>query len=290
MLNKCARLVVLGTILVFTTVGFSQTLEENYDDLLHYLRIGRFDLAQGYAQAIIDSNSEPITLFTLAEGNPQGYSLLVKAKENTTDANVAVLCGKVVDIVEQGRFIRRADTKVINEEIARLSTTSRGQLTAVKRLQDAGEYAIVYMLDTLADDSHKAEWPNIANAMRQMSRDAIRPLVAGLQTSNVAVKVEIVRVLGKIGYPQSLPYLKYVVEKNDSAELRNVAENSIRQIDAKGLKDTAAHLFYRLAEDYYYHAESLASADDVNFANIWFWDANLRTLPANRLISGISTS
>ena len=273
MLNKCARLVVLGTILVFTTVGFSQTLEENYDDLLHYLRIGRFDLAQGYAQAIIDSNSEPITLFTLAEGNPQGYSLLVKAKENTTDANVAVLCGKVVDIVEQGRFIRRADTKVINEEIARLSTTSRGQLTAVKRLQDAGEYAIVYMLDTLADDSHKAEWPNIANAMRQMSRDAIRPLVAGLQTSNVAVKVEIVRVLGKIGYPQSLPYLKYVVEKNDSAELRNVAENSIRQIDAKGLKDTAAHLFYRLAEDYYYHAESLASADDVNFANIWFWDA-----------------
>ena len=36
---------------------------------------------------------------------------------------------------------------------------------------------------------------------------------------------------------------------------------------------SAAQLFYQLAERYYYHAESLAPAEDADFANIWFWDS-----------------
>ena len=149
---------------------------------------------------------------------------------------MSLLCGKVVDVIEQGRFIRRADPKVIVDEIARLSTTSRGQLNAVKRLQNAGEYAIMYMLDALGDDARKAEWPNISSALGQMSKEAIRPLAAALQTNNVGVKSEIIKALGKIGYPQSLPYLKYVAEKDSSAELRTLAEASIKKIDAGGIE------------------------------------------------------
>ncbi|MCJ7729186.1 MAG: HEAT repeat domain-containing protein, partial [Sedimentisphaerales bacterium] len=219
MLNRNTFAAVVGIALVLTAPVLSQTLEENYNDLLHYLKIGRFDLAAGYARTILDSNPEPVELFGLAEGNPQGYAMLVKAKEGAADANLAAVCGKLLETIEQGRFIRRANPKVIVEEIARLSTTSRGQLTAVKRLQDAGEYAIMYMLDALADDARKAEWPNISSALSQMGRDAVRPLVASLQTSNVGVKAEVIKALGKIGYPQSLPHLKLVAEKDDSAEL-----------------------------------------------------------------------
>jgi HEAT repeat protein len=273
MLNRNTFAAVVGIALVFAAPVLAQTLEENYNDLLHYLKIGRFDLATGYAQTILDGNPEPVELFGLAEGNPQGYAMLVKAKESAADAKLAAVCGKLLETIEQGRFIRRANPKIIVEEIARLSTTSRGQLTAVKRLQDAGEYAIMYMLDALADDARKAEWPNISSALSQMGRNAVRPLVASLQTSNVGVKSEAIKALGKIGYPQSLPHLKFVAEKDDSAELRALAEDSIRKIDAAALKIPASQLCYRLAEDYYYHAESLAPADDVNFANIWFWSA-----------------
>jgi hypothetical protein len=132
----------------------------------------------------------------------------------------------------------------------------------------------MYMLDALGDDARKAEWPNISSALGQMSKEAIRPLVAALQTNNVGVKSEIIRALGKIGYPQSLPYLKYVAEKDSSAELRGLAEASIKKIDAAALKVPAAQLCYQLGEDYYYHAESLAPSADANFANMWFWDAN----------------
>ncbi|MGA2678837.1 MAG: HEAT repeat domain-containing protein [Sedimentisphaerales bacterium] len=283
MLNRNNLVMIVGIALVFAAPVFAETLEGNYNDLLHYLNIGRFNLAKGYAQAILDGNAAPVDLFALADGNPQGYALIVKAKESSTDTALAGLCGKVVGIIEQGRFIRRSDPKVILEEIARLSSTSRGQLNAIKRLQNAGEYAIMYMLDALGDDARKAEWPNISSALGQMSKEAIRPLAAALQTNNVGVKSEIIRAMGKIGYPQSLPYLKYVAEKDSSAELRALAEESIKQIDPAALKVPAAQLCYRLGEDYYYHAESLAPAADANFANIWFWDAKNARLDSERV-------
>ncbi|MGA2322385.1 MAG: HEAT repeat domain-containing protein [Sedimentisphaerales bacterium] len=283
MLNRNTLVLVVGIAIVLVASAFAETLEGNYNDMLHYLKIGRFDLAKGYAQAVLDSNSAPVDLFALAEGNPQGYALIIKAKESSTDTELVGLCGKVVDIIEQGRFIRRSDPKVILDEITRLSGTARGRLNAIKRLQNAGEYAIMYMLDALGDDARKAEWPDISSALGQMSKEAIRPLAAALQTNNVGVKSEIIRALGKIGYPQSLPYLKYIAEKDSSAELRGLAEASIKKIDAAALKVPAAQLCYRLGEDYYYHAESLAPAADANFANMWFWDAKNARLDSERV-------
>jgi HEAT repeat protein len=277
MLRKNTLLTAIGIVLILTTSAITQaasvaSLESNYNDLLHYLQIGRFDLAKGFAQAVLDSNGSPVDLFNLANNNQPGYALLIKARESSADPQLASICGKVVDVIEQGRFIKRSDPKVIVEEIARLSSNERGRLNAIKRLQNAGEYAIMYMLDALADDSRKAEWPNIANALSQMSKDAIRPLGAALQTNNIAVKTEIIKALGKIGYPKALPYLKYVAEKDSSMELRAIAQESIRKIDPSALQIPASNLFYRLGEEYYYHAESLAPSDDANFANMWFWD------------------
>ncbi|MGD0597360.1 MAG: HEAT repeat domain-containing protein [Sedimentisphaerales bacterium] len=283
MLNRNTLVLVVGIAIVLVAPAFAETLEGNYNDMLHYLKIGRFDLAKGYAQAVLDSNSSPVDLFALADGNPQGYALIIKAKESSTDTELVGLCGKVVDIIEQGRFIRRSDPKVIVDEITRLSGTARGRLNAIKRLQNAGEYAIMYMIDALGDDARKAEWPDISSALGQMSKEAIRPLAAALQTNNVGVKSEIIKALGKIGYPQSLPYLKYVAEKDSSAELRGLAEASIKKIDAGALKVPAAQLCYRLGEDYYYHAESLAPSADANFANMWFWDANNARLYSERV-------
>jgi len=272
MLKRNALVMVFVFAIVLSGVALAQTLEDNYNDLIHYIKIGRFDLATGYAQSIIDSNAAPEEVFAQAEAKPQDYAILIKAKEEAVDANLAAACGKLVEIIEQGRFIRKADPKVIVEEITRLSGTTRGQLAAMKRLKAAGEYAVMYMLDAMADKSRQAEWPNIYTALEQMDRDAIRPMVAALQTDNVGVKAEIIRALGKIGYPQALANLKYVAEKDESPELRTLAEESIKNIDAAALQISASQLLYRLAEDYYYHTESLAPAADVNFGNLWFWD------------------
>jgi len=273
MFNRKMVVSILAIALFVVSTGFCQSLEENWNDFLHYTKIGRFDLAKGYAQVVLESDPDPVKLFELSKENPAGFSFLLRVHEIAPDAELAELAGKILRIIEQGRFIRRRNPRIIVEEIKRLSTTERGKLAAVKRLKDAGEYAIPYILDVIADDSREDELPNIVWALPQIGRPAIRPLVAALQTENIAVKAEIIRALGKTGYPQSLAYLKYSVEKDNSNELRDLAADSIRQIDPVATGAPAAELFFRLAENYYYHSESLAPAEDADFANIWFWDS-----------------
>jgi len=272
MFNAKTVAAILAVGLFSISAGFAQSLEENWNDFLHYTKIGRLDLAKGYAQALLESDPDPLELLSLREENPPGYDILLRVIDKSTDAELVELSEKILDIIEQGRFIRRTDPKIITEEIRRLSGTARGRLAAVKRLKNAGEYAIVYMLDALIDPSRKEEFPNIVWALPQIGRYAIRPLAAALQTENLALKAEIIRAMGRISYPQALAYLKYTVENDDSAELRKLANRGIRQTDPAALKIPAAELFYRLAEKYYYHAESLAPAEDADFANIWFWD------------------
>jgi len=281
--EKMAAIIVAAGLFVVST-GFAESLDENWNDLLHYTKIGRLDLAKGYAQAIIDSNPDPVELLALSKENPEGYSILLRVTEAAEDAELAELAGKVLVIIEQGRFSRRAAPKIIVEEIKRLSSkTPRARFMAVNRLREAGEYAVPYMLDAIADGSRQEELPYIDRALSQLGRDSIRPLVVALQTENVAVKSEIIKALGEIGYPQSLPYLKYIVEKDESAKLRNLAKESIRQIDPAAIAYSSADLFYRLGEKYYYHTESLTPAEDADFANIWFWDADSQQLAWERV-------
>ena len=278
MLNKkiVATILVVGLSIVST--GFSQTLEENWNDYLHYTTIGRFDLAKGYAQAVLQSNPDPVELLGISKKNPKGYDFLMKVKEIAPDAELATLTGKVLDIIEQGHFTRRSDPTIIVEEVKRLTGTERGWLIAIKRLRDAGEYAIPFMLDAIADPSRGEEFENVVRALPQVGRDGIRPLAASLQTKNVKLKSQTITALGEIKYPQSLAYLKYIFENDSSTELRELAGNSITKIDPAALRVPAAQLFYQLAESYYYHAQSLSPAEDAPTGNIWFWDSQQQKL------------
>ena len=278
MFNRKTVLAGLIATLILTSLGLGQTLEDNWNDFLHYTKIGRFDLASGYAQAVIDSNPDPVELLMLSESNVQGYSILLKVKDNKPGSELARLTDQLLTVIEEGRYQRRSTPKIIAEEIRRLSSTARGKYAAVKRLKNAGEYAIVYMLDAMADDTRKDELPDIIWALPQIGKDAIRPLTTALQTDNIAVKSEVIKALGKIGYPQSLAYLKYVAEKDESGQLRQLAEESISEIDPAALKLPAAQLFYRLSEHYYNHSPSLAPIEESETGNIWFWDEQARRL------------
>jgi HEAT repeat protein len=269
---KCNVLVLLGCLFFSTIVSAqaAQELSDDWNDFLHYTVIGRFDLAAGFAQKIIDSNPDPLELLKLSEENPRGYAILVKVHAGNPD--IAPLAEKILEIIEKGRFARRTDSEIITAEIKRLSSTVRGKYIAIERLRNAGEHAIPYMLDAMGNQERRSEFPNITTALPEVGKSAVRPLTASLVMDNLLVKSEVIKALGKIGYPEALGYLKYIVEKDSSAQLRQLASESINQIDSSASGKTAAELFYQLAENYYYNAESLSPASDVNFANIWFLD------------------
>jgi hypothetical protein len=275
MYEKKGVFVFLGIVFI-SGFAFCQSPEDNWNDFLHYTAIGRFDLAAGYAQNLIESNPDPVALLALSEANPSGYGIVLRLY--TTNEQLKEVSGQILDIIEQGRFIRRTDARIIMQEIKRLSSTIRGRLAAEQHLKNAGEYAIPYMLEALADESRRDEVANIADALGKIGRDAIRPLVAALQMESAAIKAEIIRALGRIGYRQSLGHLKYIAENEQSGQLYELALEAIEKIDSSAAKLSAAQLLFSLAEDYYYHSESLAAAADYDFANIWFWDQGGRRL------------
>lgn len=259
-----------------TTTAGTSTLEDNWSDFLHYTVLGRYDLASGFAQKIIDSKPDPLKLLKLSEDNPKGYQILVKV--HADNPQLAPLAAKILDIIEQGRYQRRTATDIITEEIKRLSSTVRGKYTAIERLRNSGEYAIPYMLNAMADENRKDEFPNIASALSEIGKPAVRPLCASLEMDNPAVKAEVIKALGKIGYSEAMGYLKYVVENDKSQQLKDLAAESIKQIDAANANKTAAEMFYHTAEGYYNKQDSLMPASESNTANIWFWSTESRGL------------
>jgi hypothetical protein len=296
-----AVILVIGTCLVVASLGQDQSaasatspqqvspatpqqsLAEDWNDYFHYVMIGRLDLAKGYAQALLQGNPDPVALFEQVQQNPQGYDFAMRVAETARDEELAKVTQQLLAVINQGRFARRTDPKLIVEEVRRLGSTPRGKLIAIQRLRDAGEHAVPFLLDAMAetvrDPAAKNQLAGMIEALPQIGQPAIRPLAAALQMSNDQVKAEIIRALGQIGYPQALPHLKYVMEAASSGELRTLAAESIRKIDPRALNTPAAALFFQLAEKYYYHNESLNPPEDVPVANIWFWDSG-----ANRLV------
>ncbi len=274
--NKSSlKWVVMGVLLLYSSL-FAASLEENWNDFLHYTAIGRFELAKSYADQIIQGQVDPTELLALSENNPDGYRLLLKMHADSDE--LRDVSGKILDLIEQGRYIRRTEPKIIFQEIKRLSTTIRGRIAAEEHLKNAGEYAVPYMLAALGDESRKNEFAYITEALPKIGRPAIRPLVAALQMDDVGVKIEVIRALGKIGYFEPLPYLKWIAENDSSEMLKDQAVNSIEQIDSDAIKIPSAELFFSLAEKYYDQDDSLSSGIENNFANIWFWDAEKQAL------------
>jgi hypothetical protein len=72
----------------------SRSLADNWNDFLHYTKIGRLDLAKAYAKAVLQSNPDPAELFKLVEDNQQGYQVAMKAAENAHDDELASLTKK----------------------------------------------------------------------------------------------------------------------------------------------------------------------------------------------------
>lgn len=278
MLNRSTFLVTASLVIVlfFSQLAFSKDLESDWNDFLHYTAIGRIDLAAGFGEAIVASDPDPIELLALSEANTNGYRILLKM--NADSPELRKVSGQILDIIEQGRYLKRTDARVIVAEIKRLSTTIRGRIAAEGRLKNAGEFAIPFMLDALADFDRKDEFANIAMALPKVGKDAIRPLVAALQTDDAAVKAEIIRALGDIGYPQSLGYLKYVVEQDESPVLRTLAQEAIEKIDSSAMSVPASELLFNLGRSYYFHNDSLTPSAEIDYANVWFWDTASRHL------------
>ncbi|AQQ09143.1 hypothetical protein L21SP3_00943 [Sedimentisphaera cyanobacteriorum] len=281
---KISKIWLLAAMLSCTSLLSAAAMEENWNDFLHYTAIGRYELAKSKAEALIESDPDPVKMLELSQENPRGYSILLRVYNSNEQLKDAA--SSIIDIIEEGRYIKRTDPEIIRREIKRLSSTIRGRIKAEKRLRNSGEFAVPYLLNAIADESRKDEMPYITAALGKMGRDAVRPLCAALQMKDVAVKSEAVRALGSIGYSEALPHLKLVWETAETEDIKKLAEKNIQKIKGSALKVSSSDLFFTLAEDYYYHKDSLKPNTEFDFANVWFWDNTQKRLTREKVERG----
>ena len=91
--------VMLCTLLMILATGVAGELKDDWNDFLHYTKIGRFDLAKRYGQALLDADPNAVDLFNLTLENPQGFQILTMAQAAKPDPELAAVTDKVLAIL-----------------------------------------------------------------------------------------------------------------------------------------------------------------------------------------------
>jgi hypothetical protein len=258
--------------------GAKDPMEENFASYLHFARVGQFDVADKYAQAFLQlPEFNPMTkesaqkLLALSDRYHNSVETLLLVINNTPIGQNA---RKVLDLIhEANRQARMAPERIVNN-IKLLAGTPVQQSVGLERLVESGEYAVPWMIQTIADPKQQELHPFVIRALPRLGKNAVNPLEQALAIANPAVQGVVAEALGRIGYPQALPYLqRLAADTKTNPQVRSTAEAAIQRIvvsDPRIKRLPAAELFRDLAEQYYANVESLRPSSAEPRANVWF--------------------
>ena len=139
-------------------------------------------------------------------------------------------------------------------------------------------YYIQYLNNSKKKDLH----PYIIQAMIQIGRPVLNPLLQQLNTPDQAERLSLVDMIGRIGYPEAVPYLKGIAETaKDNPELQNAARRAIGLIDKGHVTGAVggSEAFVQLARGYFEKQASLTPAYPQEGANpVWYYNRGLNNV------------
>ncbi|MFA5863555.1 MAG: hypothetical protein WC975_02605 [Phycisphaerae bacterium] len=242
------------------------TDENLWTDATYYLKIGRMEYGKAYLQAYLDRKVDPAKTLEFSEKDPRSVQILTRLQ---SDPQLGKEARAALDQIDKGWQIRRRDLPRINDEIERLTGTPRAQFQATERLKEAGEYSVPILLGYLENANRPALHSKIIDALVALGPSAIEPLLAAVVDLPDAPKRLVINALGRLDYPQSIPYLKEVIENEKIAPtVSSAAKNALESILTRNPKYrtdvNAAGAFYALALRYYYHDSTITPAGDIS--------------------------
>lgn len=261
------------------------TLESQFDNYLHFAKVGRFDVAdQMYGQPLVSRPElNPMTdeaadaLVALTDKYQDSISMLQLLINNSTIGENA---SKLHTLIREAHKRQRMRPIRIKESIGLLAGDRVQQSVGVERLIESGEYAVPWLLAALSDPAQKELRPRIVRALKRMGRSAVNPLLAALPIQDDAIRYSIIEVLGKLGYPHAAPYLQRLAgDAKVGKAARKAAQAAIARIadgDPAVQVRPAAQLFYELAEQYYDNLDSLRPDPRDDRANVWYFRKAMR--------------
>ena len=258
------------------------TVRSLFADFLHYARLGRFRVADAYAQALLSHPElDPVEILELANRDRKSVdTLLILIQSSSLGENAA----RVLELIHEGEHQKRQQLDRIRANIENLGKGPQQEYFAIRSLAESGEYAIPPMVEALLDPAREDLWPRLITALTKLGKPAVTPLAMALAVRDNDVRVHLIRALGEIGYPHAIPYLqRLTLDESMPESTKQAAMQAIDRIAAitgRVFPGTAVDHFFELAEKYYDEDDMVRADPRVDTANVWYWDASAQTLTA----------
>ncbi|MHC4429083.1 MAG: HEAT repeat domain-containing protein [Planctomycetota bacterium] len=275
--GSCRRaLLVLGLVLTMAAPAAARqgsTPADFLEEFVHYVLIARPDLAEAWAQALLQSGISDAELAELLDEVPKRRErfdqALGTAHRMPELEEIAALLDKKVF---KGRLDLSRDPDRINEAIEWLVGMQRQRFLAAELLSEAGEYAVPALLNTIVEgQDERLREAARRTLVKQIGRRAVIPLCESLPHLDESNQRLVCGVLGEIGNPNAAPYLMDLARSAEAATVRDAANRAFRR--AAAVNGDLSSAYARLAEKYFNESESLIAYPYDETNNVWSYDA-----------------
>jgi len=251
----------------------------------HFVNVAQPDKALPYAEKLLalDDASFLAAIEANRTYQPDDLAPWVTSNEVLKDT-----WAQIEDKYQQALTERSRSEEQILADIEALGGTARQMYLAIERLKTTGQFAAPYYIRTLQDETKSRLHSRVINAMVEVGSELTYPLATSLPHVDPTTQVYLARVLGDIGHPEALPFLKVVAESDAGANVKSACQAAFTQItNSSGVDSsgTAAELFVKIGKSKYSVGTSegeLLGMDLVNGTGIvWRYnkDAGLVEIP-----------
>ncbi len=251
------------------------------EDFCHYVLIANHELAKANAQALLDRKLEPAKMMAIVEDSVTMQERFDRAyRRALLVPDLEPLAGALNRIYEDGRLSRARNPQEIAKNIAMLTGNPRANLLGRQRLVSAGEYAVPQLLEVLLTRQNQALQTEATAVLISMGRQAVSPLCTALTSVDPATQETLAKILGRIGYPQALPFLTEVLRTTSSDAVRKAAAEAIKAAGGQADGEVSVASLYRaLGEQYYTEQRSITSFPGESHQLVWSFKPQLGLQP-----------
>jgi len=255
----CLSGLLAAMIFVLTPMASAQPSQDPSDlwaDFNHYVLVARPDLAMASATALLNRVNGQELLDIAENSDYKDYATRTLPVAMRIES-LKSIAERIDTMLDTAKLERSREPQRIRNAIERLGDGARANLNARRQLSAAGQFAAPQMLDALLSEDDERLHPYIVEAMEDVGRSLVYPLSEALPQLETVPTTQVARVLGNLGYPRALPYLKLAAEKDGiDPHARTVVEAAFRRIVSRldadiSLETPASELFLQLGRDYY---------------------------------------
>lgn len=227
---------------------------KNWQMFAHFVNVARPAQAKPFAENLLGLDNA--AFLAAIESNPEYYNPTELSKSGINESlkeTWDAIQDKFQDaLIERSRNAEqiRADIKALDGE----EGGTRQEYLAIQRLKVTGQFAAPYFLEVLQDTSKKNSHPRVINAMIEVGKELTYPLSVALPHVDPVTQENIARIVGDIGYPEALPYLKLVADSDVGSNVKAACLAAFTKIsDGTGVdaSGNAAELFIKIGQAKY---------------------------------------